>query len=208
VIKIVLKELLRAAIIASVLVGVIFAVSAYIEPTEDPPGGNVAAPINTGDNIQTKSGGLNILGRVGIGTNAPDADRALSIAGTASVKDLYLTEPQDGSPPHWVSNPPNPPSLFGQWSEKSENTVYTAETDGFVVVRPKEVWREAAPIRFCLITIETPQDVVRSAMVFLDSVSARSSGISPVRKGDTWRVYNSFSADGCPTMVYWIPLGS
>ena len=57
-----------------VLLGVIlFALNlfAFTEPTQAPPGGNVAAPVNTGGTAQTKSGGLNILGSVGIGTTAP-----------------------------------------------------------------------------------------------------------------------------------------
>jgi len=40
---------------------------AWTEPTSAPPGGNVSAPINVGNVTQTKSGGLNILGKVKIG---------------------------------------------------------------------------------------------------------------------------------------------
>lgn len=51
-----------------VLVGFIFALglqaTAWVNPTVPPPGGNVAAPINTSATTQTKSGSLNIGGKV------------------------------------------------------------------------------------------------------------------------------------------------
>ena len=46
-------------------------VRAWTEPTVAPPGGNVGAPINTSATAQTKQGGFNILGFLGIGTNSP-----------------------------------------------------------------------------------------------------------------------------------------
>ena len=48
-----------------------YAVLAWTEPGSPAPNGNVAAPINVGTNTQTKSGGLNITGNVGIGTASP-----------------------------------------------------------------------------------------------------------------------------------------
>lgn len=69
-------------------------VYAWTTPTATPPGGNVSAPINTGDNTQYKAGNLVLndsalpfvnglivrYGNVGIGTTAPT--QKLSVAGT------------------------------------------------------------------------------------------------------------------------------
>ena len=45
-------------------------VRAWTEPTTAPPNGNVGAPINTSVNPQTKSGGLNIGGKLKVGNDA------------------------------------------------------------------------------------------------------------------------------------------
>jgi len=79
------------SIVFSVLVicfGIGFYVFAWTGPTESPPGGNVAVPLNVGPTGQTKLGGLifntsvtpaeyGLLvaqGKVGIGTMSPQAD--------------------------------------------------------------------------------------------------------------------------------------
>jgi hypothetical protein len=46
-------------------------VRAWTEPATAPPGGNVGAPINTSATAQTKAGGFNILGFLGVGINSP-----------------------------------------------------------------------------------------------------------------------------------------
>ena len=50
-----------------------FIVFAWTEPSQTPPNGNVPAPLNVGDNSQTKTGNLNIMGNLGIGTDNPQA---------------------------------------------------------------------------------------------------------------------------------------
>jgi len=74
---------------------VISIVFAWQEPTATPPGNNVSAPINVGNVTQTKSGGLNILGRVGIGTNSPSAKLNIiidsPISGTVTLTNNYNT---------------------------------------------------------------------------------------------------------------------
>ena len=58
----------------AVLAGIVLVanlVLAWTTPTADPPASNLPAPINEGSDTQTKSGGLNISGNVGIGTTAP-----------------------------------------------------------------------------------------------------------------------------------------
>lgn len=44
---------------------------AWTGPTQSPPNGNVAAPINTGSSAQAKSGDLAVLGNLGVGTPNP-----------------------------------------------------------------------------------------------------------------------------------------
>lgn len=63
--------LVLSVLSVSIMVG--YAVLAWTEPGSTPPGGNIAAPVNTGANAQTKSGNFNILGNVGIGTTSPGA---------------------------------------------------------------------------------------------------------------------------------------
>ena len=55
--------------VISVLLG--YTILAWSEPISMAPNGNVAAPVNTGDVSQTKAGGFNILGNLGIGAAAP-----------------------------------------------------------------------------------------------------------------------------------------
>jgi len=69
-------------------------VSAWVEPEQYPPGGNIAAPLNTGNVGQSKQGGLTLNiggaqyglivknGLVGIGTDTPKA--VLDVSSTSS----------------------------------------------------------------------------------------------------------------------------
>jgi len=73
-----LKKLFENAVWWSgvVMVGLILGVSlqvvkAWTEPTEEPPGGNVGAPINTGSLAQIKSGVLGVLGLSTYSINIP-----------------------------------------------------------------------------------------------------------------------------------------
>ncbi len=79
----------------------IHTVSAWVEPDQMPPGGNIAAPINTGNTGQIKTGGLILntggatlglivdRGLVGIGTNNPQA--TLDVNGTIRGTGLNIT---------------------------------------------------------------------------------------------------------------------
>jgi hypothetical protein len=64
------KFFLNAALFVCSFV-VVGLVLAWTNPTASPPGGNVPAPINTGTTTQTKAGGFNVSGNVGIGITAP-----------------------------------------------------------------------------------------------------------------------------------------
>ena len=59
---------LMAAICAFVVLDLVWA---WSNPIAAPPGGNAPAPINVSSTTQTKTGGLNIAGSLGIGTTTP-----------------------------------------------------------------------------------------------------------------------------------------
>jgi len=73
--------------VLSIIIG--YAVLAWTEPSTTPPGGDVAAPINTGSVTQTKTGGLNIAGNVGIGTTNPS--QKLEVNGNINAAAFYYT---------------------------------------------------------------------------------------------------------------------
>jgi len=57
------------AVLLSIILG--YTILAWTEPGATPPAGNVVAPLNASATAQTKSGGLNFLDKVGIGTASP-----------------------------------------------------------------------------------------------------------------------------------------
>ena len=81
------------AFLAILLLGASYASALWQGPTQTPPGGNVAAPLNIGNNAQIKEGNLTLnaansflngllvpFGKVGIGTTNPG--QKLSVVGT------------------------------------------------------------------------------------------------------------------------------
>ena len=73
-------------VLVAVIVGLlssVLAVFSWSNPTATPPGGNVPAPINVSTTTQTKSGGLNVLGNVGIGTTGPNPVALLDLYSTS-----------------------------------------------------------------------------------------------------------------------------
>lgn len=95
--------------ILALLFILVFAVYAWIEPSQAPPGGNVPAPLNVGTEGQSKAGGLILntggaiyglvadKGNVGIGTVSPG--RKLTVVGEISVVNNKIID---------VANPTNP----------------------------------------------------------------------------------------------------
>jgi len=94
------KQILTGFIILTlgVFIGVtIKLVRAWVEPDQLPPGGNIAAPLNTGSAGQSKKGGLTLNvggaqyglivadGLVGIGTTTPN--EKLTVEGNLSLKE-------------------------------------------------------------------------------------------------------------------------
>lgn len=78
------------SIFSTLIAGFLVALTiwAWQEPTSAPPEGNVSPPLHQGTATQTKQGGLNIMGNVGIGTTTPGYK--LDVAGTGRfASDLY-----------------------------------------------------------------------------------------------------------------------
>lgn len=80
--KIQLLDALKVSVLAIILsFGLSYAL-AWTAPTATPPAGNVFAPINTGADLQTKTGNLSVAN---LGTNS------ITVTGTATVNDVYIT---------------------------------------------------------------------------------------------------------------------
>lgn len=95
------KEKISPKIIATsfgILV-LLFLVSFYLFAWEEPisplPGDNVPSPLNVGAETQTKEGGLNILGNVGIGKATPTQE--LDVAGNLNVEGSYWVQGIQGT---------------------------------------------------------------------------------------------------------------
>jgi hypothetical protein len=87
---------------------------------------------------------------------------------------------------------------LGAWETKANNTVYLAETDGFVLA-----WTGAAIVRGFTDGNNPPTTERISSG---NATGANSFGITmPVRKGDYWKVTGAGFGIG---EVYWIPLGA
>jgi len=92
-----------AIMVAGIVTGITFRyVGAWVEPNQMPPGGNIAAPLNTGNIGQSKQGGLTLniggatyglivdKGLVGIQTTTPQAE--LDVNGDIRAHNLNLNQ--------------------------------------------------------------------------------------------------------------------
>jgi hypothetical protein len=89
--------------------------------------------------------------------------------------------------------------IFGSWADKSNNIVYQAVTDGYVVCY-------ATSGNPCIVTILTdasnpPTTVRQRSYGYVDWGGSLGSVSCPVRKGDYWKVTGA-------TTVYWMPVGT
>lgn len=74
------------AVLALLCIG--FYAYAWTDPGQPPPGGSVPALIDSGGVVQTKTGGLNVLGNVGVGAVSPNS--ALDVNGAIKANN-HLT---------------------------------------------------------------------------------------------------------------------
>jgi hypothetical protein len=80
---------------------------------------------------------------------------------------------------------------FGAWATKSNDTTYTAETDGFVL---------AYITSHGYIDAYTPASTLRMRAGATEGGLDRAGLTMPVRKGDTWKVTGA-------TAIFWLPIG-
>jgi len=92
--------------------------------------------------------------------------------------------------------------IFGAWESKSNNVVYQAPTDGFVVDYGGYSPSNSGGSATGYTDGSNPPITIRAfSSVFYSSVPAITM---PVRKGDYWKVVNSHGGGA----VWWIPLGT
>jgi len=72
-------------------------ITAWNPPDQTPPGNNAKAPINVGDATQSKAGGLNISGAVGIGTTSPTEKLELSSGSNIKFTDNGVIKSMDNN---------------------------------------------------------------------------------------------------------------
>jgi hypothetical protein len=94
-------------LVMSILIS--YLVFAWTEPSQNPPGGNVPAPINVGPEGQAKQGGLILntggastglivqYGNVGIGTTAPNHKLTISNSASSSSVQMNIYNPTAGT---------------------------------------------------------------------------------------------------------------
>jgi len=82
-------------------------------------------------------------------------------------------------------------SIFGSWEGKSNDTEYTATSDGIVIAQG------VPPLRGY-----TPSSTLRIDMNPANLGTSPVGLTMPVKKGDTWKV------TGATTHVYWLPIGA
>jgi len=101
--KLLKNHFFYSSLITIVVLGLIIAsyVFGWTTPSANPPDSNLPAPINTGSQDQTKSGGLNIGGNVGIGTTTPSSP--LTVAGNTTITGDLIASANTLSNCAWTS---------------------------------------------------------------------------------------------------------
>ena len=181
-----------------------FYVVAWEEPGSAPPGDNVSAPINVSGTSQDKSGALRIGGvfrtdsetvlavlggNVGIGTTNPTAK--LHIGGTAGTDGIKFP---DGTLQTTAAAADG--GGFGAWVSKSNNTVYQAATDGFVMA-----YGYGDSTIYGYTDSSSSPTTLRIKDGQVSAAGWGNYGITmPVRKNDYWKVTGA-------STVNWLPVG-
>jgi len=86
-------------------------------------------------------------------------------------------------------------SCFGEWATKVNDTVYLAETDGFVVMRSLNINGDIAGF-----TDSSNPPTTERAHSDIDSNNVSLNFMMPVRKSDYWKVTSTGTYQ-----VYWLP---
>ena len=94
-------------------------------------------------------------------------------------------------------------NALGSWASKSDNTVYEAETDGFVVAYARIESDEN--VKGYTDSSNPPTTVVQWSSGTFTHSERYTSIMFPVKKGDYWKTVID---GGNPEVIYWIPLGS
>jgi hypothetical protein len=193
-------------------------VGAWVEPDQMPPGGNIAAPLNTGNVGQTKLGGLILntggsaigliveKGLVGIGTTTPQAE--LDVNGYIRAHNLNLNNNLNVGGNTNINGNLNVNGTingkggsgggFGEWKAVPWNSVQKAETDGIVFG-----WGGYG--QFPIYTdSNNPPTTMRQAPYCARGYGSHCLINFPVRKGDYWKV----EAQGEARDLYFLPLGN
>jgi trehalose-6-phosphate synthase len=87
---------------------------------------------------------------------------------------------------------------FGAWASKSENTVYQAETDGFVVCQAYL----SADFTYIYSDSSNPPTTAR-VRIKLSTYDNYTTIMCPVRRGDYWKTVNALAGS-----TFWLPIGS
>jgi hypothetical protein len=126
-------------------------------------------------------------------------DGSVAFTGDQNMGNKKLTDladpdaDQDAATKKYVDDSINAiDSIFGAWASKSNETAYTAATDGFVLATGNQ--GASKPIRG-----ETPIGTQRVYGNYPNPGNPESI-MMPVRKGDTWKVFNA------NVSVYWLPI--
>lgn len=148
---------------------------------------------------------------IGVGTTTPQIDAPNHLEGNLDVNDIYVRNASGG--PKWLSQIR---TGFGDWSEPLEvNTVYRANTDGFVVAEIFAGWGWYTQHPWGCIAGYTGTDnpptarrgVACDANVINIDYHTPNSFTMPVKKGHYWYVWLDPSAYISEWRVYWMPFG-
>jgi hypothetical protein len=142
--------------------------------------------------LQTRGIFVGNTGNVGIGTTGPNYK--LDVNGNVNATAYY----GDGSHLTGVTS-----SGFGAWATKSNNTVYQAATDGFVIYMDDTTGQYSSIYGY---TDGNPNPATVRAHIYTvgnGGTTQQAMFTMPVRKGDYWKVNGA----GTP-VVYWLPLGN
>jgi len=158
--------------------------------------------IHVGGSSDPGTDNLIVDGNVGIGTAIPS--QKLHVAGNVRITGLVNcnTIDTDGSGNLVCgTDEAGAGGGFGAWVSKSNNTVYQAATDGFVIAYSGMNWTR--DIMGYTDSSNPPTTMrIRSRLNTYHSGTSIASITMPVKKNDYWKL------TGDATTIYWIPLGN